>query len=116
MDGVGFPDHASLTVPLAPSTDYVADVSAEFVKIDVEEGEHLELSASRDYLAEHKPVVMSENHEGQLKRVSGISAIDHIRMMRQIGYLCFEIDKQGEIGREMVGTEGFGLENVAFIH
>lgn len=36
-------------------------------------------------------------------------------MMGRLGYRCFQLGTQGEIGRELTGQEGFGLANVIFI-
>jgi FkbM family methyltransferase len=116
FDGVGLPNHASVAVSMAPLSDFVENISARFIKIDVEGAEHVVLSASQDYLAQSRPVVMSEIHEAQLKRVSGVSAVEYIGMMGRLGYRCFEIGLQGEIGREITGNEGFGLINVVFTH
>lgn len=52
FDGVGCPDHASVTVPLAPLSDCVANVSSDFVKMDVEGDESVVLNTSQDYLAQ----------------------------------------------------------------
>ena len=115
FDGVGLPKHASVSVPVAPLTDFVSDLAARFVKIDVEGAEHVVLSAAQDYLHQHRPVVMSEIHEVQLKRVSGVTAFEYIGMMRRLGYRCFQLGTQGEIGRELTGQEGIGLASVIFI-
>lgn len=115
FDGVGLPDHASVTVPVAPLTDFVDGIAADFIKIDVEGAEYLVLSSCRDYIAQTKPVVMSEIHREQLQRVSGVSPAEYIGVMTNLGYACYEIAAHGDLGRSLTGHEQFDLVNVAFI-
>lgn len=115
FDGVGLPDHASITVPLAPLSDFVSEISASFVKIDVEGAEHLVMSNSLDYLSQHKPIIMSEIHSQQLQRVSGVLPMDYIRMMAKVGYRCYKLDDHGCVGGELKGDEGIPLVNVIFL-
>jgi len=104
-----------VTVPIAPLADFVGDLKANFLKIDVEGAEYLVLSSARDYLSSMKPIVMSEIHREQLRRVSGTDPLAYIRMMNDIGYSCREIDGEGRPGRELTGREDLELVNVAFL-
>ncbi|MEX3854198.1 FkbM family methyltransferase [Paraburkholderia sp. BR10923] len=117
FDGTGLPDHASVTVPTAPLTDFVGDIHADFIKIDVEGAEHMVLNSCKDYIAQTKPVVMSEIHRGQLARVSRVHPVEYIEFMSSLGYECHEIAAggHGDLGRAITGHEAFDLINVAFV-
>lgn len=115
FDGQGLPGHRSVPVPVAPLSDFVDGVKADFMKIDVEGAEHLVIGACLDYLAECRPLVMSEIHCGQLQRVSGASPKEYIDLMGSIGYSCREIEPSGNLGKRVRGDERFELVNVAFV-
>lgn len=109
------PGHTSTPVPVAPLTDFVHGVKADFIKIDVEGAEPLVMNGCADYLRENRPVVMSEIHSAQLLRVSGASAADYVKLMRELGYSCREILVDGNLGPTMSGREGIDLINVVFV-
>ena len=115
FDGTGLPGHASVTVPVAPLSDYVNEVVADFIKIDVEGAEFLVLDGCRDYLGDTRPIVMSEIHRNQLKRVSGVSPRQYIRLMGDMGYSCHELGADGSLERSLTGEETFDLIRVAFM-
>ncbi len=115
FDGSVLPDHASHTVPVRPLSEYLQGVRPNFVKIDIEGGEYLVMSEAREILKAAKPIILSEIHSDQLRRVSGVSPAEYIRLMDAIGYRCFEISESGELGVELNGDETFQVVNVAFM-
>lgn len=115
FDGSGLPDHASDTVPVVPLSDFVSDVSADFIKIDVEGAEYRVFSGALDYLSQAKPIITSEIHKNQLQRVSQATPDDYIKLMKSIGYECRKLNLEGEIGDVLDGSMDFHVENVVFL-
>lgn len=115
FDGSVLPDHASVPVPIRVLTDYIGDTSAKLLKIDVEGGEYLVIESAIDYLERVKPIILSEIHVGQLQRVSGVTPYDYISLLSSAGYRCFELLKNGTLGKELSGSEEFTVLNVVFL-
>lgn len=115
FDGSVLPDHASISVPIRPLSDFVDKLSISLIKIDVEGGEFLVLSTILDVLETAKPIIVSEIHSDQLRRVSGCSTSEYIHLFKKLGYRCFEISKNGNLDTEIFGDEKFTVTNVAFM-
>ena len=115
FDGSVLPDHATVSVPCRPLSDFVDGNLPSLIKIDVEGGEYLVMSGSLDLLKAARPVVVSEVHRGQLERVSGVKPREYIELFESQGYKCFEISKGGVAERQISGKEVFEIINVAFI-
>ena len=109
------PDHSSTPVPVAPLTDFVHGIKADFIKIDVEGAELLVMRGCADYLRANRPMILSEIHAAQLQRVSGASPVEYVTFMRELGYSCREILADGNLGQPMSGREDIDLVNVAFV-
>jgi FkbM family methyltransferase len=60
-----------------------------FIKIDVEGAEPLCMKGARRLLRKDRPVILTEVHPGQLRKVSDASPDDYIRQVRELGYRCF---------------------------
>lgn len=114
FDGSVLPDHASQTVPVHRFSEYLEGIKPDLVKIDIEGGEYLVMSEAREILSDARPIILSEIHSEQLRRVSGVSTAEYIGLMKDIGYRCFEISKSGETQIELLGDELLEVVNVAF--
>lgn len=68
-----------------------------FIKMDVEGAEPLVLRGAARLLRSDRPVILSELHDVQLRRVSGITATQFLDLVRQMGYRAHSLDG-GTIG------------------
>lgn len=100
FDGTVLPGHAKEPVSVEPLEKYIGDKKVDFIKIDVEGAEPLVLSRVRDYLAAHKPVIMSEIHAVQIDRVCKQTPHDYINLMSGIGYQCVLIGETGKLEKQ----------------
>jgi FkbM family methyltransferase len=62
-----------------------------FIKMDAEGAENLILKGGETFLRKNSPIILTEIHPIQLKRVSGVSSKDFVRHLNEIGYRCYEI-------------------------
>ena len=62
-----------------------------FIKMDVEGAEPLALEGAARLLAQDRPVILSELHAAQLKRVSGVTVDAFLRDLRSKGYGVFQL-------------------------
>lgn len=115
FDGSVLPHHASQTVPVHRFSEYLEGIKPNLIKIDIEGGEYLVMSEAREMLSATKPIILSEIHSDQLRRVSGVSTAEYIGLMSDIGYRCFDISESGETRMEFRGDELFEVVNVAFM-
>lgn len=115
FDGSVLPDHASQTVPVRRFSEYLEGIKPNLVKIDIEGGEYLVMLEAHEILAETKPIILSEIHSEQLRRVSGVSTAEYIGLMKDMGYRCFEVSESGKTRMEFNGDELFEVVNVAFM-
>jgi hypothetical protein len=69
----------------------------------VEGAEPLALEGAARLLAQDRPVILSELHASQLKRVSGVTVDAFLRDLRSIGYRVFQLagDGPGGTGSEV---------------
>lgn len=115
FDGSVLPDHACETVRVHRLSEYLEGVRPNLVKIDIEGGEYLVMSEAKDIIAATKPIILSEIHSAQLRRVSGVSSAEYIELIKGIGYRCFEISSSGKPDIELYGDELFQVVNVVFL-
>jgi FkbM family methyltransferase len=62
-----------------------------FIKMDVEGAEPLALEGAARLLAQDRPVILSELHAAQLKRVSDVTVDAFLRDLRSMGYRVFQL-------------------------
>jgi FkbM family methyltransferase len=58
----------------------------DFVKMDIEGAEPLFVRGGRQFLAHHRPVILSEINHPKLKAVSGVTADDFVAELKALGY------------------------------
>lgn len=114
FDEVAPPGHHSRTVPIRRFASLMTAQALDFVKIDVEGAEPLVLSAGVDAIKRFRPVILSEIHADQLRRVSNSSAEDYVRLVTELGYQCRILSKDGELNREITASDLGQVINVAF--
>jgi FkbM family methyltransferase len=73
-----------------------------FLKMDVEGAEPRLVAGARGLLAADRPMILSELHADQLRRVSDCTPADFVRTMEQLGYVCRRLQR-GRPGERMAG-------------
>ena len=63
-----------------------------FIKMDVEGAEPLCVKGARKLLERDRPLILSELHPAQLRRVSGCQPGQYLNQIRRLEYQCFIID------------------------
>lgn len=109
------PDHAAVPVSVQPLAKYVGDLDVKLVKIDVEGGEFFVISSALDFFRRARPIILSEIHSDQLRRVSGVSAKQYVTLIASAGYDCFELKDDGGLGKQLTGDEEITVTNVVFL-
>lgn len=100
--------HQSDEVKLITLDTYPIQRPVHFIKIDIEGAELLALRGARDLLKEDRPVILSEVHPAQLRKVSGCSAKDFVSEIEGLNYRCYELD--GTLFRD----DGENVKSVVF--
>jgi len=91
-------DHVDEAVRTVRLDDIFAGSKCRFLKLDVEGAEPRVIRGATRLLADARPVIMSELHNGQLRAVSGTNATAFISQMNALRYRCRSIDESGEPG------------------
>ena len=81
--------HQLREVRMIALDDYPLKNRVSFIKMDIEGAEPMCIRGCVALLKEDRPVVMSEIHPGQLKKVSEASARDFVAQFTELDYLCF---------------------------
>lgn len=81
--------HESVSVRTVRLDDLLPEVDPEIIKIDVEGAEPLVFKGGSKMLKRSKPLILSELHPAQLKRVSNCTSAEYISQMEHIGYKCY---------------------------
>lgn len=97
-------------------TNIVGDIKSNFIKIDVEGAEYLVLNPVREYLFEHKPIIISEINKPLLKKISKVNPEEFIISLNEIGYKCRLLNNNGEPGEIFIGKGDFIMANVVFMY
>lgn len=84
------------TVPVAlKRLDDMQIGHVDFVKIDVEGAEPRVWRGGRELAMRSKPLIVSELHPAQLKKVSGCSVVDYLDFFSALGYKCLDLENPG---------------------
>jgi FkbM family methyltransferase len=81
--------HEVRRVPLVALDEYRLPSRVSFIKLDVEGAEPLCITGARGLLEHDRPVVLTEVHPVQLRRVSNASPNDYLDQLRASEYRCF---------------------------
>jgi len=84
--------HEIRKVPLVALDDCEFDDRIGFIKMDVEGAEPLCVKGARKLLERDRPLILSELHPAQLRRVSAWRPGEYLDQMRRLEYRCFIID------------------------
>jgi FkbM family methyltransferase len=107
--------HEVQKVP-AHALDEILDLPrCDFIKIDVEGAEPLVIAGAAEALTRTHPIILSEIHTSQLERVSGKTAADYIRSLRDLGYRCHSLAEDGNPGQPLDSIEAGAIANVCFM-
>lgn len=90
-------DMASTDVAVAKLDDVIDHRHVDVIKIDVEGAEWRALSGGRNIIQRSMPIIMSEIFPSELKKQSGVTALDFITTMLALGYDCKLIEKDGSL-------------------
>ena len=71
--------------------DMLVNIKIDFIKIDIEGAEYKALSGSK-CLINHRPIVMSEIYDLQLRNISNVDADMYIRMFLELNYQCLSLN------------------------
>jgi FkbM family methyltransferase len=93
--------------------DSFALSGCDLIKIDVEGAEMIALRGGRQTIVSHRPTILSEVHDGQLKSVSRCSASEYVEEVCGLGYQCLKIET-GEVLLPSAFHQG-GVVNVVFV-
>lgn len=84
--------HQADVVNLITLDDYPMRRPVHFIKIDVEGAEPLAFRGAKRILKEDRPVIISEVHPEQLRRVSACTPREFVGEMEALNYKCYELD------------------------
>jgi FkbM family methyltransferase len=76
------------------------DRKIDLLKIDVEGAEAIVLKGGRTLLQRDRPVIVSELFPRWLRNVSGVTADEFLKLLKESGYRLFELTPHG-VGREI---------------
>jgi FkbM family methyltransferase len=107
--------HESQPVNVIALDDLALPRPIRFIKIDVEGAEPLAMRGAARILREDRPVLLSEVHPFQLKRVSHASAADYLDQMRGLGYECRVIGPDGAPADAVHAVKDDDVVSVAFL-
>jgi hypothetical protein len=108
------PDHVSVEVETLRLDDYRFDRPIRFVKLDIEGAEPLLVRGARELLARDRPLILSEVHAEQLRRVSSSSPQVFVAEVVALGYEC-RLLEAGAPGRRFDGSDLSGPTSVVFV-
>lgn len=114
-DGSVLQNHASVSVKAMPLIHYLQGTDVDFIKIDIEGAEYSVLNSCKEYLIQHKPIIMTEVLSLKAKKTSDITPNDYIKFLTSLGYTCHYITGNGDLG-EKVTTSTFthdGMEPIS---
>lgn len=101
-------------VPLVILDDLELPRPVRFVKVDVEGAEPLCARGARRILAEDRPLVLSEFHPEQLRKISGRDPSDYVETMQRLGYTCHRL-QGADIGEPIGDPAAGGFATVVFV-
>jgi FkbM family methyltransferase len=106
---------ASEVVPLVRLDDYAGPRPVRLIKMDVEGGEPRVVAGARGLLAADRPVLISEVHPEQLRRVSGVGPDALLDDLERLGYRAHRIDERG-LGAPVRPKEVTDVVTLAFVN
>ena len=84
---------ASQIVPCFPlATLWPGNKRVDFIKIDVEGAEYTILAASRDLIANWRPLIITEFSPSLLQANSGVSGQEYLEFLSDLGYRMWVVD------------------------
>jgi FkbM family methyltransferase len=91
-DGSALAGHLQRQVPVVALDDVDLRRPVRFIKMDVEGAEPQVLQGARRLMLEDRPVILTELHQTQLARASGMGADGFLDQIRAFGYRARTID------------------------
>ena len=82
-----------VSIKTAPLDEMIKGVKADFIKIDVEGAEPMVFAGARKTIQSSRPIILSELHPQQLKKVSNFSPREYIELLGAYGYSCFLLEE-----------------------
>jgi len=107
-------DHVAVEVETLRLDDYRFDRPIRFVKLDIEGAEPLLVRGARELLSRDRPLILSEVHAEQLRRVSSSSPEAFVAEVVALGYEC-RLLEAGTPGRRFDGAGLSGSTSVVFV-
>ena len=83
--------HEASEVKLITLDTYPVRRPVHFIKIDIEGAELLAFRGAKELLKEDRPVILSELHPEQLRKVSGCTAAEFVAELEGSNYKCHEL-------------------------
>jgi FkbM family methyltransferase len=83
--------HEASEVKLITLDTYPVRRPVHFIKIDIEGAELLAFRGAKELLKEDRPVILSELHPEQLRKVSGCTAAEFVAELESYNYKCHEL-------------------------
>lgn len=83
--------HEVRRVPMTALDDYRLAGRVSFIKLDVEGAEPLCIKGARTLLERDRPIVLTEVHPVQLRRVADASPNDYLGQLRSLDYRTFAV-------------------------
>lgn len=83
--------HEASEVKLITLDTYPVRRPVHFIKIDIEGAELLAFRGAKGLLKEDRPVILSELHPEQLRKVSGCTAAEFVAELEGYNYKCHEL-------------------------
>ena len=83
--------HEASEVKLITLDTYPVRRPVHFIKIDIEGAELLAFRGAKELLKEDRPVILSELHPEQLRKVSGCTAAEFVAELEGYHYKCHEL-------------------------
>lgn len=105
---------ATATVPIVRLDDYACRRPVRLIKMDVEGGEPRVIAGAASLLAADRPVIVSEVHPEQLRRVCGVGPEAMIGALERLGYRAHRIAEHG-LGEPVRTEEVTGVVTLAFV-
>jgi FkbM family methyltransferase len=90
--------HSTINVKTTSLDNLTFEKHVAFLKMDAEGAENLILEGGQFFFKTNHPILLTEVHPFQLRRVSGVSAKIFINHLNEIGYCCYNVfDLKNEV-------------------
>lgn len=104
-------------VRVAALDDYLPDFTPDLIKMDIEGAEPFFVKGAQNMLRRAGCMVLSELYPQALANVAGVTALDYIRQMEELGYECrlLENAAPGRRLHDFPHESGRGMCSVVFV-